>query len=792
MIARSCGRTVAISTTYLVAGFGQDHVQSPDDSYILLSTTSICQSIAAGHPFSERGTLHAAILTKPGTMSTSFSSVVKKPGAGKIVPKGVRRGVQRPTSKPASQPPALTPESSAPSPAPANGTEQEQRNDSIAPDTTPTLQQHPVTPPSTSDIPPESPPSRSRAPPTVVPSTVPIAELNGTRDTEDAGTTQETPERPVLHAELVPSVSDRRPAVVATSTDEHEVEPSPRAGSERKANALVNDQSSTFSDVAAQNKETSRETGGEELAQHASNSTPSGAVLSSNKRKRKQPPHPSASFIARQPTTTDTRTLECEPSQASAHVRERTPRRSQSIDDLLGSATAQAASVREQANAITESTRSLRQRRTPRTSEAHSLETEAEAEEIEAEIEEAEAAEEAEDDELRSRGKKASKKKRPAKTMEEVAAEIVDSIGEGRAGRQRAVTPEDAETREIQTSAIKMGELCKDTRIGKKSKTEKLMQENWAEILARRKEDADIRRKRMIENKNRRYGSKKSKPTDGTAEGSLDGLANPGMVIINGQILVDDASRTVDGAAMAEQAIREVGENVRDDDRIYKYVNQATLGSKHGAPRFKWDDDTTDLFYKGLRMFGTDLMMVASLFPDMTRKQLKAKWLKELKNNEARVNSCLQEREQVDLVQYAERTKAELIDPESIEAEIKAEEARLRRDHNQKLREEGYDVEDDPDIAIPFQEQGQDRPENTDGEAPAGEDGGVDQMEARGGRFDDIADAIVKDATAPRAKKKQTQPRRQKDTGRKRDAKKGRQSMGGVEEMLGSIEEMVS
>ena len=56
----------------------------------------------------------------------------------------------------------------------------------------------------------------------------------------------------------------------------------------------------------------------------------------------------------------------------------------------------------------------------------------------------------------------------------------------------------------------------------------------------------------------------------------------------------------------------------------------------------KWSKQETELFYKAMEQFGTDFTLIqSSLFPSRTRRQVKAKYLKEQNNNDARVETCM-------------------------------------------------------------------------------------------------------------------------------------------------------
>ncbi|KAF8042474.1 hypothetical protein BT93_A0950 [Corymbia citriodora subsp. variegata] len=62
------------------------------------------------------------------------------------------------------------------------------------------------------------------------------------------------------------------------------------------------------------------------------------------------------------------------------------------------------------------------------------------------------------------------------------------------------------------------------------------------------------------------------------------------------------------------------------------------------TPRIRWSKQDTELFYKGIRQFGTDLSMIKELFPQLTRQQIKLKFKKEERQNRLRLSEALASR----------------------------------------------------------------------------------------------------------------------------------------------------
>ncbi|KAL2399677.1 hypothetical protein ABEF95_001766 [Exophiala dermatitidis] len=433
---------------------------------------------------------------------------------------------------------------------------------------------------------------------------------------------------------------------------------------------------------------------------------------------------------------------------------------SRTSDVLLQDATSQAAAVSELANSIENRVRETRAR-AARPAAASMGETDSPDEQTsEPAVNEA------------RKAKKPRKKRARKAAIEGLADQVVeDAVNGGKRGGSRRLsrlpTPENAEEHEVDPEEVSMGDLVRDNKLGKKSETEKRMQENWDDILRRRKEEIERRREAAAQ---RRHGRQELNMNQDAAEES--GRAHvPQQIIVNGQIVVAAESREVAFGAGVEQAVIEDADVALEDDRIYKYVHQGTLGKHAGRRRgTRWDEVSTELFYKGLRMFGTDFSLIANLFPGMDRRQIKLKFVAEQRVNPARVERSVATKEPVDIDEYARLTNQEFQDPDALQAELDAEEKRLREEEERRRANQGY--VDGADVALP----------STEGDGDGvGEDG-------REAHLASLAQGVV---NAAGRKQGQGQVRRGKEPlGRGRQAKKKGMPMEGVEERIGPIEEI--
>ncbi|KIV80506.1 hypothetical protein PV11_08002 [Exophiala sideris] len=444
---------------------------------------------------------------------------------------------------------------------------------------------------------------------------------------------------------------------------------------------------------------------------------------------------------------------------------------SQTSDALLQDATSRFAEISQLANSIESRARSLRPR-SERASYTQSGEDEEEEDEADGAYQTPEPT-------------SARRKRSRAKRIEALAQQVIeDAVSGGTGGRRqsRLSTPENAEEMEIDPEEVSMADLVKDNKIGRKSTTENRMQENWEDIKRRRKEEVERRREAAAQGRHGRQALVLSQDVP------VEDAVVPQQIIINGQIVVTTESREVAFGAGVEQAVIEDADVALEDDRIYKYVNQGTLGKHAGRRRgTRWDDEQTELFYKGLRMFGTDFAMIANLFPGLDRKQVKLKYIIEERADPVRVRNSVAAKETVDIEEYSRMTNQEYEDPDKIMAELAAEEKRLREEDRQRRTNEGYVLEE-ADVPLPSTERDHDGIENT---ANDDTEAGMPAQTANTDRRDRVsalAETVVAAAVAP--KRKQAQRKTKEPVGRGRQAKKGRGAIEGIEERIGPIDEV--
>ncbi|KAG8643939.1 hypothetical protein MANES_11G084700v8 [Manihot esculenta] len=78
------------------------------------------------------------------------------------------------------------------------------------------------------------------------------------------------------------------------------------------------------------------------------------------------------------------------------------------------------------------------------------------------------------------------------------------------------------------------------------------------------------------------------------------------------------------------------------DDQSNSLFNCHSFMDK--TPTARWSKQDTELFYEGIRQFGTDLSMIQQLFPGRTRHQIKLKYKKEERQHPLRLSEALSNR----------------------------------------------------------------------------------------------------------------------------------------------------
>jgi transcription factor TFIIIB component B'' len=268
------------------------------------------------------------------------------------------------------------------------------------------------------------------------------------------------------------------------------------------------------------------------------------------------------------------------------------------------------------------------------------------------------------------------------------------SVEPKRRGRPpREDTPSDAEDQTIDPDTMCMDDLAsRNIRVGKLSRREKEMRKiDWDAVkLRRREEDA-----RHITTKE--------------AQAAVDKLLESGEVeqaptgpryhVVDGRIELIQESGLIDRERDADREI-EMMTITEEDDLTTRITSRSFMKNNKRFPNEfvlpgqgkRWNAESTEMFYQGLRSFGTDFQMIAHMFPGMTRRSIKTKFTREERENPDIVRDCL--RGKSELVSHwdhflaaSQLEEESFADADAIKRDLEEEEARMREQINEALKE---------------------------------------------------------------------------------------------------------
>ncbi|XP_057527114.1 uncharacterized protein LOC130806176 isoform X2 [Amaranthus tricolor] len=121
------------------------------------------------------------------------------------------------------------------------------------------------------------------------------------------------------------------------------------------------------------------------------------------------------------------------------------------------------------------------------------------------------------------------------------------------------------------------------------------------------------------------------------------------------------------------------------------YFNYQSFMTKE--PRAKWSKHDTELFYKGIRQFGSDLSMIQRLFPGRTRHQIKLKYKKEERQNPMRLDDALASR--LTDFSHFELVIKSLQEQAAQEAKSDREDSVCPTGNDEEQPEEGLNIDED-------------------------------------------------------------------------------------------------
>ncbi|KAH6866538.1 hypothetical protein BKA58DRAFT_422257 [Alternaria rosae] len=251
----------------------------------------------------------------------------------------------------------------------------------------------------------------------------------------------------------------------------------------------------------------------------------------------------------------------------------------------------------------------------------------------------------------------------------------------------REPTPSDAEDQTIDPNETYMDTLAaRDLRVGKLSAREKQMRTiDWDAVKQRRREE---------DNKNIPSKADQEKQDRALAEAGAELAASqiePGprfRVNAAGEMEIDPTTGYIDREGDADRLISDMTV-VEDQDITARLTTRSFMKNNKRFPNEfllpgqgrRWDRELTDLFYEGLRSFGTDFQMISQMFPGFTRRSIKTKFTREERDNPDGIRAALQGRCEINgdgwnkFLQKSEKTEESFADTDRIKREMAAQEA---------------------------------------------------------------------------------------------------------------------
>ncbi len=297
----------------------------------------------------------------------------------------------------------------------------------------------------------------------------------------------------------------------------------------------------------------------------------------------------------------------------------------------------------------------------------------------------------AERDQAPAKPKRKYTKRKSRQSLQAATSEVVEEAVSGLSKdpakrgrkRKRATTPDGADTIVISTSEVRMADLCRDGRTGRKSEREKELAEYERAEFVRKKQ------RQLQEVMGQAEPEGQGSPAE-SADARLERLERereaesvaqnvPNTIIVDGQIRIDEDSLQIDrhAAAAIERAAEQL--DAVDESDLTRKVNSASWMKRDRSGG--WNALLTERFYDGLRMFGTDFEMISKMFPGRTRHKIKLKFVKEEKVNYERIRATLLGQPiPVDLPEFEKMAGTEFDDPQELEKDMEEDRKRLEEE----------------------------------------------------------------------------------------------------------------
>jgi len=261
----------------------------------------------------------------------------------------------------------------------------------------------------------------------------------------------------------------------------------------------------------------------------------------------------------------------------------------------------------------------------------------------------------------------------------------------GKQGRHQ--TPDEAEDTIIEPDKVTMADLCEDIRIGRTSSRGK--------DIERLRHEESARKKRLV---SKALSALEAPPEVGSSSSSSAEKKAPAITesmeqrverlaalkqnasssaiqyrMVDGRLVIDETTLQVD--RRARDGVQEPMDHVEDNPLAHR-LNSASFARREKSER--WSDEQTDNFYQALGMWGTDFELIAKMFMNRSRRQVKNKFIAEEKKDPIRIAIALKEIKAVDMDKYTEITGTEFRDVQEQQERL----GQIKVDFDEKLRQE--------------------------------------------------------------------------------------------------------
>ncbi|RMZ70978.1 transcription factor TFIIIB component [Pyrenophora seminiperda CCB06] len=279
-------------------------------------------------------------------------------------------------------------------------------------------------------------------------------------------------------------------------------------------------------------------------------------------------------------------------------------------------------------------------------------------------------------------------------------ADEVDAI-EGEEGTQREkkrrgrppreATPSDAEDQTIDPDVTFMDSLAaRSVHWGKLSAREKEMRTiDWDAVKQRRREEDS----REITSRAEQEAADRALAEQGAELAARSETARFRLNADGNMELVPDAG-IIDREADADREIDQMVITEDQDITTHLTTRSFLKNNKRFPNEFilpgqgrRWNAELTELFYQGLRSFGTDFQMISQMFPGFTRRSIKTKFTREERENPVAVKEALQGRCDMNeggwnvYLEKSNKTEASFTDVD----EIKRQMAEVEADYKKRI-----------------------------------------------------------------------------------------------------------